>query len=145
MKSRNKHRHRLLKFELEPPRQEGHCQIKPSWSSLPVAFWKFQGANTCFVWFRPDKNGRRIWLNNEKIITYDFSLTMPLRRLNSLEETGNTARQRAEYTPVEIGVWHRRSSASSSTTASPETGHHVSVTAPLRVIQDELEHLRSLY
>ncbi len=57
-----------------------HCQIKSAWSSLPVPFWGFQGAKTGFVWLRPDKHRRRRWLNNEKILTYDFSLTMPGRR-----------------------------------------------------------------
>ncbi len=57
--------------------QKWHCQIKSSGSSRPVPFWGFQGVKTCFVQIRPDKHGRRRWLNNEKILTYDFSLTMP--------------------------------------------------------------------
>ena len=40
--------------------------------------------NNGFVWLRLDKHGRRSWLNNEKILTYDFSLTMPPRRLLAL-------------------------------------------------------------
>ena len=49
-------------------------RLKSAWSSLPVPFWRFQGVKTCFVWLRPDKHGRRSWLNNEKILTYDFTL-----------------------------------------------------------------------
>ena len=58
------------------PSGQRHCQIKSAWSSL-CPFWGFQGSKPCFVWLRPDKHGRRSWLNNKKILTYDFSLTMP--------------------------------------------------------------------
>ena len=69
-------------------RLRGHCQTKFSWQSFPVPFWGFQGAKTTFVQLRPDKHRRRRWLNNKKILTYDFSLTMPLelhQRFNSLQ------------------------------------------------------------
>ena len=31
------------------PDARWHCQIKSTWSSLPVPFWGFQDEKTCFV------------------------------------------------------------------------------------------------
>ncbi len=78
----------------------GLCQTKSAWSSRPVPIGRFQDAKTCFVWLRPDKRGRRSWLNNEKILTYDFSLTMPRqetrRWLNNRAENSHQPFRRRE-------------------------------------------------